>query len=297
MYINYEYYRVFYYAAKYQSFTRAARLLMNNQPNVTRIIKNLESELGCTLFSRSSRSVSLTPEGEKLYSHISIAVEHISAGEKELELRKKLQSGVISIGASEVALHIFLLPILKQFRQLHSDIHIQVANYSTPQAVNALENELVDLAVVTSPVALSKNTDLTALKSFQEIPVCGASFARHAPQIQTLKDLTEYPLISLGKQTGTYDFYSGWFQEQGLVFTPDIEAATADQILPMVQNDLGIGFIPEEFLPKHPQQQGIFRIHLQEKIPSRSVCMLKHKTRPLGIAALEMEKMLRAGLP
>ena len=61
---NYDYYRIFYYVAQYQSFTKAAEMLRNNQPNITRYINNLESELGCKLFIRSNRGVKLTPEGE-----------------------------------------------------------------------------------------------------------------------------------------------------------------------------------------------------------------------------------------
>lgn len=50
MNISYDSYRVFYYAAKYRSFSQAAAALYSNQPNVTRMIRKLESELGCALF-------------------------------------------------------------------------------------------------------------------------------------------------------------------------------------------------------------------------------------------------------
>ena len=70
MYISYDYYRIFYYVAKCGSFTQAAKILMSNQPNLTRAIKSLESELGCTLFERSNKGVRLTEDGEKLYENI-----------------------------------------------------------------------------------------------------------------------------------------------------------------------------------------------------------------------------------
>ena len=73
MNISYDSYRVFYYAAKYRSFSQAAAALYSNQPNVTRMIRKLESELGCALFFRSPQGVRLTPEGEKLYTHIAVA--------------------------------------------------------------------------------------------------------------------------------------------------------------------------------------------------------------------------------
>ena len=59
----FDYYRIFYYVAKYKSFSKAAKFLHNNQPNITRCMNIMESELGCTLFIRSHRGIKLTPEG------------------------------------------------------------------------------------------------------------------------------------------------------------------------------------------------------------------------------------------
>ena len=122
MYISFEYYRIFYYVAKYGSISQAAEALMNNQPNISRTIKNLESELNCTLFVRSRKGVELTPEGEKLYSHVAAAVEQIQYGEEELCLERTLAKGVVTIGASEIALRCYLLPVLKNFRRAHTCI-------------------------------------------------------------------------------------------------------------------------------------------------------------------------------
>ena len=68
--INFEYYKIFYFVGKYGSFTQAARILHNNQPNITRIINNLESELGCRLFFRSKKGVAFTPEGKERLKQI-----------------------------------------------------------------------------------------------------------------------------------------------------------------------------------------------------------------------------------
>ena len=108
MEVTYDYYRIFYYAAKYKSFSQAATILMSNQPNVTRAIHNLESQLGCRLFIRSNRGAELTPEGERLYSHVAIAYDHLHAAELELENEKKLEQGTVTIGVSEIALHLLL---------------------------------------------------------------------------------------------------------------------------------------------------------------------------------------------
>ena len=152
MEISLDYYRVFYHTARCGSITRAAELLYSNQPNVTRVIKLLESELGCQLFSRTNRGVRLTPEGERLYAHVEPAMAHLEAAQRELTMERELQSGTLSIGASEVALHTFLLPVLKAFREQHPGVHLRLSSHTSPQGVAALQDGLVDFAVVTTPV-------------------------------------------------------------------------------------------------------------------------------------------------
>ncbi len=292
MQISYDYYRVFYYVAKYRSFTLAASALLSNQPNVTRIIKNLESELNCILFVRSNRGVSLTPEGKKLFAHVSVAFEQIQAGEEELSLEKCLQSGSVSIGASETALHSFLLPILRRFHKCYPGIRIKVSNHSTPQAVTALKNGLVDLAVVTTPTGVRKPFHEIPLKNFREIPICGLDLQGLCKNPISLKNLINYPFICLEKETKTYKLYNDLFLRHGLEFHPDIEVATADQILLMVKNDLGIGFVAETLAAEELQNQKAFELKLSEPFPKRAVCLVKRTDRSLSTAASEFEKML-----
>lgn len=73
MAVPYDYYRIFYYVAQHKSFTKAAEALGNNQPNITRCMNNLEQDLGCKLFVRTNHGVSLTPEGQRLYSRAAVA--------------------------------------------------------------------------------------------------------------------------------------------------------------------------------------------------------------------------------
>ena len=107
MYVDWEYYKIFYYVAKYQNFTRAARVLGNNQPNITHAMNRLESQLNCVLFIRSNRGVTLTPEGELLYSRIASAAVQIQDAEEELSATATLEHGAISISTTETALNIY----------------------------------------------------------------------------------------------------------------------------------------------------------------------------------------------
>lgn len=204
MNISYDHYRIFYYVAKYRSITQAATILLSNQPNVTRTIKNLEKELDCVLFIRSRQGVRLTPEGEKLFEHIRIAIEHIEAGEEEVALKKTMQQGIVTIGASELALHCLLLPILKEYRQLYPGIRIRVSNHSTPQALNALKNGLVDVAVVTTPLDCSDSLKSTPIKNIQEVAICGTAFSfleKNSLHFQSLLSIHLFVWVSRQKHS------------------------------------------------------------------------------------------------
>lgn len=290
MYISYDYYRVFYYVAKYGNLSQAAKLLLNNQPNMTRTVKRLEGELGCPLFLRSKKGMKLTPEGERLYEHIRIAIEHIDAGEAELTESRNMQNGTVYIAASEVAMRCLLLPVLKKYRLLYPGIHIRVSNHSTPQAIAALKEGSADIAVVTSPTVHTASLVEKRVKPIKEIAVCSRYFKELTNKHVTLEELTEFPLISLGKDTKSFEFYSTLFATHGLPYEPDIEAFTADQILPMVEADLGVGFVPAEFLRDGTD---ICTIDLKEEIPERNIVLIKRKEQPLSVAAKELERMIK----
>ena len=248
MYINYEYYRIFYYVAKCGNLTKAAEALQNSQPNLTRAIRNLESEIGCPLFSRTNRGMILTPEGEELYRHIQIACAEIEAGEAAVTQSRTLERGNVFLAASEGALRCLLLPVLKKYQEKYPGIHLRISNHSTPQAVAALHETTADFAVVTTPVTLSPSLTQTIVKEIREVPICAPAFSGLLGRSVALSELEAYPLITLGAGTTSHAFYVSVFTAQGVAFQPAIEAATADQIIPMAEAGLGVGIVPEAFI-------------------------------------------------
>ena len=291
--VNYDYYRIFYHVAKYGSFSKAAEMLFCNQPNLTRTIKQLEDQLGCTLFIRSNKGVSLTEDGKKLFSHISIAMDHIQSGEEDILLRNTLQKGLLSIGASEIALRCYLLPLLNKFRQQYPGIRIKISNVSTPEALKMLDDELVDLAMVTTPLNPGKNLNSICVKRFSEVPVCGDGFQPLAASTDniSLSTLSQYPLVSLGTHSSTYEYYQIYFAEHGLSFSPDIEAATADQLIPLISYNLGVGFVPEELLCQQ-DGKGLHVLPLTCSLPTREIVLVSNKNAHISPAASELHKMI-----
>lgn len=209
-------------------------------------------------------------------------------GEAEITDSRSLRSGSVYVAASEVALRCLLLPVLKKYRLRYPGIHIRISNHSTPQAIAALKGGTADIAVVTTPTVRSASLTERVIRPVNEVAVCSPYFSSLATRQVSLSELTNFPLISLGEDTKSFEFYSGFFSSHGLAYRPDIEAFTADQILPMVAADLGVGFVPEEFL----QSEDVNIIDLKEKIPERNIVLIKRKEQPLSVAAKELERLI-----
>lgn len=292
MNVNLEYYRIFYYVAKYQNFTRAARAMGNSQPNVTRAMNLLEQEIHCTLFIRTNRGVRLTPEGEKLYIRVSAAMEQLQTAEEELRDSSGLEHGTIAIGASETALNIYLLEKLRSFHMEYPGIRLKIYNHSTPQAVQAVKNGEIDFAVVTTPVDAETPLKKVDLYPFREILVGGKTFTALGSQELSLEEVQNYPFICLGRETQTWKFYQQIFEGLGLELAPDTEVATTDQILPLVKNELGMAFLPEAMAREAIEKGEIVELSLREKLPQRSVCMVYDRQHPLSAAAKELKSRM-----
>lgn len=283
--ITYDYYRIFYYVAQYKSFTKAAAALGNNQPNITRCMNNLEAELDCKLFLRSNKGVLLTPEGHKLYEHVAIAFEQLALGEEAIIRNRDLENGLISIGASENALRLILLSELEHFCARYPHVRIHLLNYSAPQAVKALENNIIDFAIVSTPVLVHKHMHQEKLVSYDEILLGGTKYKQFAQQVHYLEDISEMPLIGLCEGSSTHTHYSRFFMEHDLPFEPDMEAAMTDQVLPMITHNLGIGFYPKSLALEAIEKELVFPIELTEPLPNRDVVVITNNHTPINSAA------------
>lgn len=293
MSVNFEFYRTFYYTAKYGSISAAAKALYVTQPTVTHAIQSMERELGCPLFIRNPRGVVMTPEAQMLYKHISIACEHIFEAEDLLLGARQLQKGSIAIGATETTLHHYLLPFLTRFRKEYPDIRLKITNSTTPATFQALRSELLDIAVlVMPPGGREKDCLVTPLTTFADKLIAGREYAFLHDRELSLKELAGYPLISMEKGTITRQIFDDFFLSHHLVLEPDIELATSDLIAPMVASGLGIGFVPEAFARERLLDGSVIELRLKEPVPMRDICLVAKKDHIQTIAAKAFIQML-----
>lgn len=293
--INFEYYKIFYYVAKYKNITRAAAVMGSNQPNVTRVMKLLEAALQCKLFVREARGIVLTEEGERLYAHVEIAVMQIQNAQEELYAREQSGSGTVEIGATETALHLFLLESLQVFKERYPKARIKIHNHTTPEILKELANGRLDFAVLTTPFELQKTFVSRELASFREILVGGKQYEKLGLGTWKIRELEEWPWVGLGNGTATYELYKEFFIKHQADIGLDMEAATSDLLIPLIRNNFGIGFVPEAVALPLIEEGILVRIRLECSLPERKICLVYDKGRGKSALSLNLQKYLKGG--
>ena len=253
----------------------------------------LEQQLNTTLFIRTNRGVQLTPEGERLYIHVLSAMEQFGQ-QKRTGRQLRIIHGSVAIGASETALNIFLLDKLKSFHMTYPGIRLRLYNHSTPEAIESVKSGKIDFAVVSTPAEVDFPLKQIMLMPF-EILVEALLLPPLAVGELSLREVKNYPLISLGRETMTYKFYNSVFLSHGLDLSPDTEAATADQILPLVKCELGLAFLPQPMATPSLLKKEIVQIPLKDEIPERQICLVYDSQHPMGAAARELKNTILLG--
>lgn len=270
---NYESYKIFYYVAYYGNITLAAKALYLTQPTVSHAIINLENELNCKLFIRSKAGVTLSPEGEVLFKHVSKACKELLLGEKHLKALLDSEKKLITIGTSETVLKSFLIRILGQFKAQNPDTFFRIYTPDNHAVYEQVKDGSFDLGIVVEPLA---RTDLESrrLTDFSMTCIAGPKLAYLNDHPITYSEICRHPIICLAPGTASRIYLDHLFLEHQVHLQPDIELASSDLITPLVEENIGIGFVPRVFADKAIKKKRVVELNFASSLPTRSICLL-----------------------
>lgn len=269
-------YKIFTEVVEHENFSKAAKALYMTQPAVSQAIMQLEEKLGIRLFTRTSRGVIVTSEGQLLYEYISSAIDLIGAGEKKIRDAKNLMMGDLIIGVGDTISRYFLLPYLEKFHIDYPNVKLKIVNRTTPQLTLLLKSGKIDIAICNLPV---KDPALVVERCIDvhDIFVCGEQYKAKLPPSLSLQDLVKLPLILLEKSSNSRQYVEKHMLSKGLKINPEIELGSHDLLLEFAKINLGIACVTQEFSQEYLQGGQLYKIKLEEDIPKRSIgyCFLK----------------------
>ena len=274
---NLEYLKAFYYAAQLKSTTKAAKALFLTQPAISHSIKLLEKHMGCALFNRTPKGMGLTREGELLLTHVSEAFDALVTGQRELSLLANNINETLKIGVTETALHYYLLKKIEELHNNHPKSYVYVTGSSTPENLQLLYEDKVDLVVAVSPVENSENLDILELFEFRDIFIAGSKYSELIGKSIAPKEIYGYPMVSVESGTSARNHINSWFNSHGLFFSPKYSVRTSTAILPFVECNLAIGIVPSMFAEALIKQGKIFEVKLEPEIAPRKIILVSKR--------------------
>ncbi|WP_084368310.1 LysR substrate-binding domain-containing protein [Rhizobium sp. RU36D] len=196
-------------AARLSSFTRAAQELGVTQAAVSRQIHALEEEFGVSLFARSHRKVTLTPQGRTLAAAASAAFSLIA--EASSELKRESAGDDLTISATVAFSHFWLLPRISEFSRLYPDIRLRIVSQDT---MPILDQGEVDVAIRFGDGNWPR-CRVEKLFDDEVFPVCSAEFAAAKATSLSPADIVSLPLISNEAEDPMWIGWDDWLASFG----------------------------------------------------------------------------------
>lgn len=292
MTINFEYYKVFYYVSRHGSLTAAARELCISQPAVSQAVRQMEKEAGTRLFSRTSKGVQLTREGELLYRYVKSGVESLLEGQRMLDRMLGMDMGEVRIGASDMTLQFFLLPFLERFHQEFPKIKVNVSNAPTPETIRSLEEGRIDFGVVSQPFEAGKGVHQVPVSSIRNIFIAGSRFEHLKGTVLEYPVLTDLPCIFLEKNTSTRTFMDRFLAEQEIELVPEFELAISDMVVQFAKRNMGVGCVMEGFAGEALDRGEVFKLTFRQEMPERRLCVVTGDENLISLAGRSLLRMI-----
>jgi DNA-binding transcriptional LysR family regulator len=271
MNINLDLYRIFYVVATNGSISKAADNLFISQPAVTFQIKNLEDQLGISLFVRTKHGVVLTDEGKILYDYVKKVIEIITNGENALTNLKNLDSGLLRIGASTTVSRHVLMPYLECFHEKYPNIDIQIVNNLTDNLIKDLRNGNLDILILNLPMTENKDLRIIPIMDVQDIFVGNRKYYDLINGEIKLQDLNEYPLIFQKLPSNTRSFLDGYLKYNKAKLRPKLEVVSYNLIMDLVKSGFGIGYATKEFIKDELENKTLYEIAVVPSVPKRYI--------------------------
>ena len=284
MSVKLESYRVFKEVAEVGNITAAAQALYISQSAVSQSIKQLENDLHTRLFSRNSRGVTLTAEGQMLYEYVRSAMGLLETGEEKLSQTRELQMGKLIIGASDTVTSQFLLPYLDSFHKQHPAIHIQIVSGRSHKVLGLLRSGKVDIAFASTPSDTS-SLDIYPCFNTHSIFVAGAEYPCDFDHIYSLDEIAAFPLILLERKASSRLYLERYFLQNGLRLNPEIELGARSLLVDLAAIGFGVAGVTEEFVHRDLESGRLKKLNTSFEIPARSVDMCLLNDVPQSAAA------------
>ncbi|WP_372597142.1 LysR substrate-binding domain-containing protein [Amphritea sp.] len=275
--------RAFVAVARTQSFTEACVQVHLSQPALSIAIKNLEEEVGGALFSRTTRAIALTPEGEEFYPVAQKILQDCETALDDLNQRFALNRGRVVLAAMPSFASSLLPGIISQYRALYPNVSVTVNDVIAEDVVDMVRNGQVEVGITFDP-GRSEDLAFTPLFDDRFVAVVHPDHPLIALTHVSWQALLKNDFIALQRPSSIRLLIEAKLRQLGMLVSPEFETHQLATIGRMVATDLGVSAVPSLCIQQMRELGAVCR-ELDTPIISRPVGVVTRKRYPLSTAA------------
>lgn len=282
--------RAFLAVAQSMNFTHAASQLHLSQPALSLSIKGLEDNLGGKLLIRTTRHISLTPEGEALVPIAKRLLAQWKNAEDEMRQRFALQLGKITI-ASMPSFAASLLPkAIQIYHASYPNIQVAIDDVLSDKVIEMVRNNQVELGISFESSSLY---DLSFYPLYEDtfIAILPKNHALEQHESITWQALLKYNFITLQRPSSVRAMIESTLNEAGIELNVAFDAHQLTTVGRMVSEGMGVAVVPELCRQQALEQGAVCRPIIQPEI-RRRVGVICQPRSHLSIAAAAMLDVL-----
>ena len=256
-------------------FGRAANACHVSPSTLSRNIKQLEDDLGVSLFERDNRSVALTHEGQSYLNFAREVLQQWETYQESLIAQADQLHGQLSIYCSVTASYSFLYKILTEFRIKHPGIAIKLHTGDPAQSIERVQAGYEDIAIAAKPDKLPTGVSFKPIAHSPLVFIC----AKQQQEWNTT-DWDQIPII-IPEEGLARERLNNWFDEHNIKPTIYAEVKGNEAIVSMVSLGFGVGVLPKIVVDNSPLAEQVEPFALQPDLGpySMGICVMEKRLK------------------
>lgn len=254
---------IFIEVAELGSFTKAGEKLGYSQPTISFQIKQLEKEMGVSLFDRIGHTVSLTEAGRDALRY----AQSICRLSQEMLLDtsgRREPTGVLRLGMPDSLCDPLIVGHFQKFRQKYPKVLLQIFTGDTGQLLSFLDHNEADLILTMDDHLYNPNYVIVDEESIDVHFVASPQNLLARKDAVTIEELLQQPFLLTEKGMSYRRLLDERLARSSLEIQPVLETGRADLICSLVQENAGVGFLPDYVTEKSVREGRLVRLRVPD---------------------------------
>jgi urea transport system substrate-binding protein len=284
--------KAFMVLAETESYTEAAKQLYLTPSAISHAMRALEEDVGCRLFIKAGKKVTLTEAGEALLSHALRALDELDQARRTLTYLNKWGTRRLRVAADPIFLSNFLTPVLMKFHKEFPNILLQVESFDSNESFSLLEENHVDLILTEKP-AINDTVDFYQLMTDQFHLIVKSGHPLAVKNGALRDEFGKYPCFLIKDSSQRRKQMEDFMLKRNIKLNILGEIEHLGTIKELVERTLAISFLPRWSIAKELENHSVVALSYGRRVFERTWGFVCPRSRPLNLTGSNLLKLCR----